>query len=259
MEMGITPYMLSGDMKKVADAVAAELGIAPEHVYAEAFPERKVEVVKELQDSGKRIAFVGDGINDLAALAHASVSVSFAGATDMARETAEIVLMDDDLLGLIKAIRGSQDRHAHGASKRRHCGGPQRGRHGVGGGDAPQPGDRGGDQQRRRHRGGDERLPSLAGSEGWRKLLARRQKSAALPVGVPLPALLPPAEAPLASQQPANGHSRNGSDVVIETVADNGRNGSYGALAPEAAAPERANGSNGHNGRHVMAPEPQAA
>ena len=102
--MGITPYMLSGDISKVARATAAELGIAPEHVYAEAFPERKVEVVKQLQESGKTIAFCGDGINDSAALAHASVSVSFAGATDMARETADIVLMDDDLSSLILAV-----------------------------------------------------------------------------------------------------------------------------------------------------------
>ncbi len=107
-EMGITPYMLSGDMKKVADAVAAELGIAPEHTYAEAFPERKVEVVKALEDSGKKVVFVGDGINDSAALAHAAVSVSFAGATDMARETAEVVLMDNDLLALITAIEAAQ-------------------------------------------------------------------------------------------------------------------------------------------------------
>lgn len=106
--MGITPYMLSGDMKKVADAVAAEVGIAPENVFAEAFPERKVEVVKALQESGKTIAFVGDGINDSAALAHASVSVSFAGATDMARETADIVLMDNDLSALITAIDASK-------------------------------------------------------------------------------------------------------------------------------------------------------
>jgi Cu2+-exporting ATPase len=74
-------------------------------VYAEAFPERKVEVVRGLQESGRVIAFVGDGINDSAALAHASVSVSFAGATDMARETADIVLMDDDLSNLILAIK----------------------------------------------------------------------------------------------------------------------------------------------------------
>ncbi|MCA9952054.1 MAG: heavy metal translocating P-type ATPase [Anaerolineales bacterium] len=107
-KMKITPYMLSGDMQKVADAIASELGIAPENVYAEAFPERKVEVVKMLQESGKTIAFVGDGINDSVALAHASVSISFAGATDMARETADIVLMDDNLAALILAIQISK-------------------------------------------------------------------------------------------------------------------------------------------------------
>lgn len=104
-EMGITAYMLSGDVQKVARAVGAELGMDPDNVYAEAFPERKVEVVKGLQENGKAIAFVGDGINDSAALAHASVSVSFASATDMARETADIVLMDDDLSSLILAIK----------------------------------------------------------------------------------------------------------------------------------------------------------
>lgn len=107
-EMKMTPYMLSGDMQKVATAVAAELDIAPEYVIAEAFPERKVEVIKALQESGRSIAFVGDGINDSAALAHASVSVSFAGATDMARETADIVLMDNDLSALILAIQISK-------------------------------------------------------------------------------------------------------------------------------------------------------
>jgi len=101
---GITPYMLSGDVEPVAKAIAAELGIPPENVYAEAFPERKVEVVKQIHDTGKTIAFVGDGINDSAALAHADVSVSFASATDMARETAEIVLMDDNLSSLTHAI-----------------------------------------------------------------------------------------------------------------------------------------------------------
>ena len=131
--MGITPYMLSGDISKVAKATAAELGIAPEHVYAEAFPERKVEVVKELQESGKSICFVGDGINDSAALAHASVSISFAGATDMARETADIVLMDDDLSSLILAILVAKHAMSGGAPERRHRRGAKRECDGVGG------------------------------------------------------------------------------------------------------------------------------
>ncbi|MGK7873990.1 MAG: heavy metal translocating P-type ATPase [Xenococcaceae cyanobacterium] len=101
----IEPYMLSGDVKPVAEEIAAQLDIAPNNVYAEAFPERKVEVVKGLHDQGKTVAFVGDGINDSAALAYSSVSVSFAGATDIARETADVVLMEDDLRGLTLAIQ----------------------------------------------------------------------------------------------------------------------------------------------------------
>ncbi|HEY9804359.1 MAG TPA: heavy metal translocating P-type ATPase [Leptolyngbyaceae cyanobacterium] len=104
-ELGITCYMLSGDRQRVATSVAHELGIQPHHVYAEAFPERKVEVVKELHESGKTVAFCGDGINDSAALAYADVSISFAEATDIARETANVVLMDNDLQSLIHAIR----------------------------------------------------------------------------------------------------------------------------------------------------------
>ena len=104
-EMAIAPYMLSGDLSKVASAVAAELGIAPENVFAEAFPERKVEVVRELQERGQDDRVRRRRDQRLAALAHASVSVSFAGATDMARETADVVLMDDDLSSLILAIR----------------------------------------------------------------------------------------------------------------------------------------------------------
>ncbi len=102
--MGITSYMLSGDIKRVATGVAHELGMNPNNIYAEAFPERKVEVVKELHDSGKTVAFCGDGINDSAALAYADVSISLAGATDIARETADVVLMENDLRGLTHAI-----------------------------------------------------------------------------------------------------------------------------------------------------------
>ena len=97
---GIDPYMLSGDMKQVARAVATELEMNPNHVYAEAFPERKVEVVQELHDRGRTVAFCGDGINDSAALAYADVSISFAGATDIARETADVVLMGKRLAWL---------------------------------------------------------------------------------------------------------------------------------------------------------------
>ena len=104
-EAGINSYMLSGDVTRVARAIAKDLNIDPNNIYAEAFPERKVEVVRALHDSGKTVAFCGDGINDSAALAYADVSISFAGATDIARETADIVLMEDDLRGLTHAIK----------------------------------------------------------------------------------------------------------------------------------------------------------
>ncbi|MBC7515260.1 MAG: heavy metal translocating P-type ATPase, partial [Alkalinema sp. FL-bin-369] len=100
-DLGIKAYMLSGDVTRVAKTVAQELAIDPDCVYAEAFPERKVDVVKSLHDSGRTVAFCGDGINDSAALAYADVSISFAGATDIARETADVVLMEDDLRSLI--------------------------------------------------------------------------------------------------------------------------------------------------------------
>ncbi|MGJ5674342.1 MAG: heavy metal translocating P-type ATPase [Nostochopsis sp.] len=104
-QMGINAYMLSGDVTRVARSIAGNLGMNPDNIYAEAFPEKKVEVVKGLHDSGKTVAFCGDGINDSAALAYADVSISFAGATDIARETADVVLMEDDLRGLIMAIK----------------------------------------------------------------------------------------------------------------------------------------------------------
>lgn len=100
----IETYIVSGDHQRVAADVARKLGIEPCNTYAQAFPEHKVEVVQKLQDKGKVVAFIGEGINDAAALAHADVSVSFAGATDLARETADVVLMDDDLRGLNQAI-----------------------------------------------------------------------------------------------------------------------------------------------------------
>jgi heavy metal translocating P-type ATPase len=103
--MGITTHMLTGDVTRVAHSIANNLGIEPKNVTAEAFPEKKVEVVKEVHDRGRTVAFCGDGINDSAALAYADVSISFAGATDIARETADVVLMEDDLRGLIMAVK----------------------------------------------------------------------------------------------------------------------------------------------------------
>jgi P-type Cu2+ transporter len=101
---GVEVHMLTGDIQRTASAVAAELGISPSHTHAEAFPEQKATVVRQLHEQGKTVAFVGDGINDSPALAYADVSVSFANGSDIARETADVVLMQNDLHGLLEAI-----------------------------------------------------------------------------------------------------------------------------------------------------------
>ena len=95
--------MLTGDIAPVAHAVAARLGLRPDEVHAEALPDQKAELVKAFKDQGKRVVFVGDGINDSAALAYADVSVSFASGSDLARETADIVLTNDRVSDLIAA------------------------------------------------------------------------------------------------------------------------------------------------------------
>ncbi|QDL12030.1 heavy metal translocating P-type ATPase [Brasilonema octagenarum UFV-E1] len=101
---GVEVHMLTGDNKRTASAVASQLGIPPTHTHAEAFPEQKATVVRELHEQGKTVAFVGDGINDSPALAYADVSVSFANGSEIARETADVVLMENDLHGLLEAI-----------------------------------------------------------------------------------------------------------------------------------------------------------
>lgn len=101
---GVEVHMLTGDNKRTATAVATQLGISPAHTHAEAFPEQKADVVRQLHETGKTVAFVGDGINDSPALAYADVSVSFANGSDIARETADLVLMQNDLHGLLEAI-----------------------------------------------------------------------------------------------------------------------------------------------------------
>ncbi|HEY9848291.1 MAG TPA: heavy metal translocating P-type ATPase [Leptolyngbyaceae cyanobacterium] len=97
-------HLLTGDNKRIASGVAKELGIAQSNTHAEAFPEQKVAVVEQLREEGKTVAFVGDGINDSPALAYADVSVSFANGSDVARETADVVLMENNLHGLPEAI-----------------------------------------------------------------------------------------------------------------------------------------------------------
>ncbi len=89
--------MLTGDHTTVARAIGAEIGILPEDIYAELMPEDKVEIIKKLREEGK-VAFVGDGINDAAALATSQVGIAMGAAgTDVALEAADVALLSDDL------------------------------------------------------------------------------------------------------------------------------------------------------------------
>ena len=98
---------MTGDNKGTARAVAEQLGI--DEYYAELMPDDKVRVVRELEEKGEMVAFVGDGVNDAPALATATVGLAMGAAgTDVALETADIALMSDDLTRLGFAIRLSR-------------------------------------------------------------------------------------------------------------------------------------------------------
>lgn len=103
-EYGMEVHLLTGDNQVKARTVAQQLKIPESQVHAEAFPEQKATIVRQLHRSGKTVAFVGDGLNDSVALAYADVSVSFEKGSDVARETADVVLMNDDLSSLLEAI-----------------------------------------------------------------------------------------------------------------------------------------------------------
>jgi Cu2+-exporting ATPase len=103
-EYGMETHLLTGDNPTKANAVAQELSIPSEYVHAEAFPEQKATIIRQLHEAGKTVAFVGDGLNDSVALAYADVSISFANGSEVARETADVVLMNDNLNDLVEAI-----------------------------------------------------------------------------------------------------------------------------------------------------------
>lgn len=105
-KMGLEVIMLTGDREETAQAVAREAGV--HQVIAGVFPDGKAALVKDLQVKGKKVAMVGDGINDAPALVQAEVGVAIGSGTDVAIDSADIVLMHSDLLDVVTAIRLSQ-------------------------------------------------------------------------------------------------------------------------------------------------------
>ena len=105
-EMGVRTVMLSGDRPEVAASVASACGI--NEYRAGMLPADKAEEVSRLQDAGHIVAMAGDGINDAPALARANVGIAMGGGTDIARETADVTLMRDDLTGVATALKMSR-------------------------------------------------------------------------------------------------------------------------------------------------------
>lgn len=104
--LGLTPVLLTGDSRVAADQVARELGV--DTVLADVRPDEKYQAIKALQDQGHKVAMVGDGVNDSAALAQAELGIALSSGTDAAIQAADLTLMRPDLLGAVDAVRLSR-------------------------------------------------------------------------------------------------------------------------------------------------------
>ena len=101
---GKNVFLVTGDHRSTAEAIAAQVGIPLANVHAEVQPEGKVEVIRSLQCSGERVAFAGDGINDAPALEQSDLGIALMNASDVARESADIVLLKADLEAIPEAL-----------------------------------------------------------------------------------------------------------------------------------------------------------
>ncbi|MCE5304484.1 cadmium-translocating P-type ATPase [bacterium] len=100
--MGIKTVMITGDRMQTAQSVASQLGI--DEFVAEVLPENKAKIIAKYQEQGEIVAMVGDGINDAPALAKSDIAIAMGGGTDIAIETASIVIINDNLMNVVKAI-----------------------------------------------------------------------------------------------------------------------------------------------------------
>jgi Cu+-exporting ATPase len=101
-------YLVSGDNRRTSEALAAQVGIPLENVRAEVRPEGKLEFIRDLQQKGEHVAFIGDGINDAPALNQADLGIALMNASDVARESADIILLKADLEAIPEALQLAQ-------------------------------------------------------------------------------------------------------------------------------------------------------